>query len=254
MTMPVNSPLQPTLVGRQLSVDAALKAPTLIANRIAKLADSAILLPHIFRQYGAKVDGGALLYNSLQSSDYYLSTNIEARAPGAEYQVVEGSLPEPQLALVSDYGFQATIPIEAVLRNNISILDNATIQGTNTLTRKLDELAIAAVEAAEPASIAVSLPWDQAITVGALTDLTPSNQLPTAAFAAAQTLADRDELGVQLDTLLVAPEQAQALKTLYGFHLDDALKSAGLTMHSNARLERRHSLHSASPGARGHRL
>ena len=89
MTLPINSPLLPSLSGRALTVDVALKQPSLIANRIAKLADSQILLPKIFRQYGAKVEGGALLYNSLQSSDYYSATNLEKRAPGTEYQVIE---------------------------------------------------------------------------------------------------------------------------------------------------------------------
>jgi hypothetical protein len=236
MTTPINSPLLPSLSGRLLTVDAALKQPSIISNQIAKLADSQVLLPKLFRQYGSRVEAGAMLYNSIQSSDFYTAGGIEKRSPGAEYAVVEGVVPEPKLALVNDYGGRFTVPIESVVRNNVSYLDSQTLQLANQLTRTLDVLAIAAVEAADPASIAVSTPWDAAITVGPLDTLTTSNELPTAHFADAQELADLDELGTVLDTLLVHPAQARALKTLYGPRLDDVLKSAGLTMFSNPRL------------------
>ncbi|OBJ76033.1 hypothetical protein A5656_27985 [Mycobacterium gordonae] len=84
------------------------------------------------------------------------------------------------MARVADYGGQFAVPIEAVLRNNVSAWDTQTIQLANTLTRKLVQLAVAAVEAANPQSVAVPLPWSQIVTVGPLTDLTPSNSLPTA--------------------------------------------------------------------------
>jgi hypothetical protein len=236
VTTPINSPLLPVLNGRQLTVDVVLKQPTIIAQQIAKIAGDLILLPKLFRQYGNRVQAGAMLWNSLQSSDYYTAAPVEPRVPGAEYAQIEGVLPDPRLSLVEDFGGAFTVPIEQVLRNNISLLDTQVLQLSNTITKSLDLRSISALEAESPASIAVSLPWDAAITVGPLTSLTPSNELPTAHFAAAQALADRDELGVKLDTLLVAPEQAQALKTLYGQYLDAVLKSAGLTMYSNPRL------------------
>ncbi|BCZ24854.1 major capsid protein [Mycobacterium senriense] len=236
MTTPINSPLLPVLNGRQLSVDVALKQPTIIAQQIAKLADDMILLPKLFRQYGSRVQAGAMLWNSIASSDYYTAGPVEPRVPGAEYKQIEGVLPDPRLSLVEDFGGAFTVPIEQVLRNNISLLDTQVLQLANTITKTLDLRAVAALEAEDPASIAVSTPWDTAITVGPLDQLTASNELPTAHFAAAQELADRDELGVKLDTLLVAPEQARALRTLYGQYLDQVLKSAGLTMHSNPRL------------------
>jgi hypothetical protein len=53
------------------------------------------------------------------------------------------------MACVTDRG--------AVERNNVSFLDLQVIQLANQITRTLDQNAIAAVEAAGPASIAVSL-------------------------------------------------------------------------------------------------
>jgi hypothetical protein len=177
-----------------------------------------------------------MLFNSIQASDFSTAGPLEPRAPGSPYAEVEGVLPEPQLAPVQDFGGTFTCPVETVERNNVSFLDMETIQLANQITRTFDMRAIAAVEAANPASIAVSLPWDQAITVGPLANLTPSTELPSAHFAAAQELADLDELGTVLDTLLVHPSDARSLKTVYGQLLDDVLKSAGLAMFSNPRL------------------
>jgi hypothetical protein len=231
----MTSPLLPSLTGRTLSMDAALNQPSIISQQIAKLADSQVLLPRLFRQYGAQVQGGAILYNSVSASDFYTS-NIEKRTPGSEYVGVEGVSPEPQLALVEDWGGWFSVPVEAVLRQNISMLDQQTTQLANRIAKVLDQRAVEVLEDANPDSIGVSTPWEEVKTVGPLTDLTASAELPTAAFAEAQELADLDELGVVLDTLLVHPSQARALKTAYGPQLADVLDSAGLQMFSNPRI------------------
>ncbi len=93
--------------------------------QIAKLADDLILLPKLFRQYGSRVQAGAMLWNSLASSDYYTAGPVEPRVPGAEYAQIEGVLPDPRLSLVEDFGGAFTVPIEQVLRNNISLLGRA---------------------------------------------------------------------------------------------------------------------------------
>jgi hypothetical protein len=97
------SPLVPQLSGRNLTVDVALKTPTILRERIAELADDQILLPRLFRPLGAQVQGGAIAYSVLAASDFFTS-NIEKRTPGAEYAVVQGVSPEQRLALVEDHG------------------------------------------------------------------------------------------------------------------------------------------------------
>jgi len=89
------------------------------------------------------------------------------------------------------------------------------------------------VEAANPETIAVPTAWDDLVTVGDPTTLTGSQALPTASFAAAQELADLDEMGVVLDKLIVSPGGARALRTAYGPDLAAVLESAGLEMVSN---------------------
>ncbi len=228
MTSPVSSPLLPSLTGRQLTVDYALKTPSLLRNRIAKLADEQILLPKICRQFGAKIEGGALLYNSIQASDFFTS-DIEPRMPGAEYKTVEGVDPDPQLALVQDWGGRFTVPIEVVQRNNVNYLDQQTIQLANTITRKLDNIAVAALQASEIASLAVATTWDNLVFVGPLDAITPSSERPTAHFASAQELADLEELGQKYDRLILHPTQAAQLRTAYAEDLERMLASAGFT-------------------------
>lgn len=231
------NPLIPELTGRTLTVDVALKQPTILRDRIAKLADQQILLPKFFRPSGARVEGGGLLYSVIQAADFF-TTRVEKRTPGAEYRVVEGIEPEPKLAVVEDYGGRVQILDEDVTRNDVNRIDQLTTQLSNTIVRKLDVRAVEALEAASIASVAVSTSWEDLILSGPLDQLTPSGDRPTAHFAQTQELADLEELGVVLDTLIVAPEQARQLRTAYAENLDDMLKSAGFTggMVANPRI------------------
>jgi hypothetical protein len=49
-------------------------------------------------------------------------TDIEKRAPGSEYRVVESASPEPQLAPVEDWGGKFVVPQEAITRNQVNYL------------------------------------------------------------------------------------------------------------------------------------
>ena len=224
----MSSPLIPSLTGRQLTVDYALRQPALLRNQIAKLADEQILLPKLFRQFGAKVTGGALLYNSVQASDFF-SSDIEHRMPGSEYKTVEGVDPDPQLAVVEDWGGRLKVPIEVVERNNVNYLDQQTVQLANTIVRKLDARVVAALQAANIASVAPATTWDNLVFVGPLDQITPSANRPSAHFAAAQELADLEELGQKYDQLIVHPAQAAQLRTAYDADLERMLTSAGFT-------------------------
>lgn len=229
--------LIPELSGRTLSVDHALRQVEVIRNRIAQLADSQILLPKFFHAYGAQVRSGALLYSVVQASDFF-TTDVEKRTPGSEYKVVEGVDPEPRLALVEDWGGKFVVPDEVRDRNNISYLDQQTTQLANTIARKLDVRALEEVDAAiGMANTVAGHDWSAAITVGPLDDLTPSDKLPLADLSAAQLASDLQELGIRHDLLIVHPNQAHDLRVLYGDKLDAVLKSAGMELFSNPRIE-----------------
>jgi hypothetical protein len=233
----MTSPLIPALNGRTLTLDVALRQPSIIRDRIAKLADDQILLPKFFRQFGRKVEGGGLLYSVIAASDFY-TTDVEKRAPGSEYRVVEGVDPEPRLADVEDWGGRFQITDEQLSRNAVNYLDQQTTQLANTIARKLDTRAVAALQAASVATFTPAAGWDNLVMVGPLDAITPSADRPTAHFAEAQEMADLEELGVRHDILIVHPEQARQLRTAYAENLDDMLASAGFTggMFANPRI------------------
>jgi hypothetical protein len=233
----MTSPLLPSLQGTQLTVEAVMRQPTIIRDRIAKLADAQLLLPRFFRQLGARVSGGGMLYSTLAAADFYTASNtLEPRTPGTEYAVAEGLEPEPKLALVEDYGAKVQILDEEVLRNDVNRVDQQTVQLTNTLLRKLDTRAVAALAAAPIATVAVSNPWNALTFVGPEANLTISANRPTAHFAQAQELFDLDEMGVVADTLVLHPSQARALREAYAENLGAMLESVGLELFSNPRI------------------
>lgn len=229
--------LVPSLSGRTLTVDYALKHPSILRDRIAALADDAILLPKFFRPYGAKVEGGGLLYATLQASDMFTS-DVEQRAPGTEYRVVEGVDPTPKLAVVEDWGGRFQVFDEQITRCDISYLDQQTTQLANTIARKLDTRAMAALSAANIAQFTPLAGWGNLTFVGPLDAITPSGDRPSAHWAEVQEMADLEELGVKHDLLIVAPEQAKQLRVAYGADLDAALESAGFTngLYANPRI------------------
>lgn len=230
------SALLPALSGRQLTVDTALKRPTTILSRIAKLADDQIVLDKLFRSFGGRVEGGGILYSVVKASDFY-SSDVEKRQPGSEYRVVEGVDPEQKLATVTDWGGKFQVTQEQIVRNDVSYLDQQTTQLANTIARKLDVAALAAIEAViDSPNTVTGHSWDDVVTIGPEADLSPSAELPTADLSAAQLASDLQELGVKHDLLIVHPNQAHALRVAYGDKLDDMLKSAGLGLFANPRM------------------
>ncbi|OOL30779.1 hypothetical protein GQ85_17695 [Rhodococcus rhodochrous] len=228
----VNS-LIPQLNGRVLSVDTALKNPTLIRDRIARLADAQLLMPRFFTSLGQPVDGGGILYSVAKASDLY-ATGVEKRSPGAEYAVVNGVDPEQKLATVEDFGGRFQVLDEQRLRSDVSYVDQQVTQLANTIVAKIDAAAMTAIAGAGVEDIASTAAWDAFIPDGA-TPSAPADR-PTATLAQALEAFEDDALGVTPDTLLVAPAEARVLRTAYGKDLGDVLGSFGLTMVSNARL------------------
>lgn len=230
------NPLIPELTGGRLSVADVMARPTIIRDRIAKLAENQILLPHLFRPYGARVEGGAMLYTMVKNSDFFTADPLEPRSPGAEYAILRGQDPESRLALVNDFGGRVQVLDEVILRGDIDAIEAATLQLTNRIVRALDVRAVAAIEAAAPQSIAVALPWDEVLTVGPADLITSSARRPSASWAAGAELMELAELGNVADTLLVHPTQRTALVTAYAENLPDVLEAAGLKLVSNPRI------------------
>ncbi|MCZ0732318.1 major capsid protein [Mycolicibacterium iranicum] len=233
--------LLPSLTGNNLTVDAALKSPTTLLKQIAKIADSELLLPLFTHQLGTRLTGGGLLYSTINRENLYTASDVEQRSPGAEYPVTAAVRPEPQLSKVEDWGGKALIPDEAILRNNISLLDQETIALGNTIARKVDQLLMREVELAianlDGAGIVIGNDWSDLQLFGPDANLTPTHDLPTADFAKVALAMKNDDMGFTFDTLVVNPSEEYNLKVAYADKYESMLKSAGIELFSSTRIE-----------------
>jgi hypothetical protein len=166
------------------------------------------------------------------------TSDVEQRVPGSEYRIVEGVDPTPKLAVLEDWGGRFQVTDEQISRNDINYLDQQTTQLSNTIARKLDNRAMAALSAANIGTFTPATGWLDLKFVGPLDAITASSDRPSAHWAEVQEMADLEELGVKHDILIVAPEQAKQLRVAYGADLDAALESAGFTngLYSNPRI------------------
>ncbi|WP_433608737.1 major capsid protein [Prescottella agglutinans] len=229
--------LLPSLEGRSLTVDYALKDPTIIRERIASLADPQLILDKFFSSSTTPVEGGGILFSVIKASDFYTANDVEKRAPGREYTVVEGVDPEPKLATVNDWGGKFQVLDEQITRNDVSYIDQQTTQLTNTIIRKLNDAALAAIEEHIGAENTLAgHNWSNVITIGPSDSLTPNAARPSADLSAAQLASTLQELGVVHDLLVMHPNQEHALNVAYGDTLAAMLESAGVTKFVSARI------------------
>lgn len=232
--------LAPTLSGNNLTVDLALKQTSRISNRIAELTAKNTLVDKIFHQRGERVTSGSVLYNVLKASDYYVKGGeVRQRAPGAEYELVSGEQPDTKIAYVEDWGGKFFIYDEAIIRNDIRYFDDQVTQLANTITKKLDTRSMAALAdaLADGANTIIGHSWEDLVTIGDPALLTPSGELPTADLSLAHLAFASQELGITPDLLIVNPAQAHSLRVAYGDQLAAMLKSVGLELFENMRIE-----------------
>jgi hypothetical protein len=222
--------LQPSFSGRELTVDAALKTPTKLAARIAKLTDANLLLPVFTHQLGQRISGGAMIFSTIAKENRYTERDVEQRGPGDEYPVTRAVPPTPHQSLVQDFGAKSIIPDEAIIRNDVPLLDQEITALSATLARKVDQLLMTKVEEAIAglggAGVIAGHNWSNVTLTG--NTPTASSATPAADLALCQLAADVDDIGVKLDTLVVSPQENAALKIAYGSQLDEMLKSAGI--------------------------
>ncbi|BDD84886.1 hypothetical protein TPB0596_46490 [Tsukamurella pulmonis] len=229
--------LMPRLDGQRVSVAAIMSQPTWLRAKIAELTEGNELVSAFFTAQGEPVQGGGILHPRLKSADRYTADDVVERAPGDEYQVVRAIDPEYRLAAVRDYGAKTTITDEEIARGDMAALNNKVLQLTNTLTRKLNTSALAAIDDATPQAVLAFAAWDTLVTEGPESSLTPSTHRPLADMVRARQASEEDRLGIKLDTLLVSTTDAASLRVGYGPQLADVLAAAEVAMITNPYIE-----------------
>lgn len=239
----------PTVSGNTISVDTYLKQPTRITKMLEDLTLQRFVSEYIFSK-GPKPSGGAVIYDEITANDLYLDDDVQRIEPSGQFPRLDGSRLAPKVAKVSKYGGEVEIAWEARDRNDQRAFSRDITRLSNTIVRKINTQAIAALDAA------LAIHTAQATTMGALgldgwatgaaatgvvTGMgTAFAQIdrPDALFSAVQLLADVQELGIEYNCLLVNPTQTAQMSRIYGGakNLRDVLGEAGMALVKSNRV------------------
>lgn len=235
-TQAIEHPLGPPRVtGTEITVDIALNQATRITSMIMDLTLQRFIMDRLFTSAGG-ITGGAIIYDILTTNQLYLSRDIRRVAPGDEFPLVTGVRQAPSVAEPEKWGGKFFFTKEARERNDIAQFTMRTRQLGNTVVRKLNQRAIEVLEAAVTAygQTVVGNNWNIVVTAGA----TASNAsaYPAYDFMNIQTLADNQELGVQINLWIMNPAQWLRLGTIYGAFLGQMLASAGISVFVSPRV------------------
>jgi hypothetical protein len=227
----------PTISNSKITVDMALQQPKRITQRLSDITLQKFIVDKVFTS-GAPVVGGALIFDKLLANDIYLSRDIEARTASNEYPVVGSDRRDPEVAKVEDYGGKFKVADETKKRNDKIYFDNQVTALANTIVRKVNQRATAVLDAAiagvGSAALIAGHNWTNVTLSG--NSPTPNNARPFADIAAARLAADKEELGVEFDMLLVNPQELASLTIAYGEDFDAFVSSAGVEIFASNRV------------------
>lgn len=233
---PVQYPFgAPTVSEQRITVDAMLNAPTRISRYVSDLSLQAFFANRIFATPGG-VTGGGLLYDQLTVNDLYTGRDVQNVEPGAEFPIVTTDRGAPQFAPVEKFGGKFFITDEARDRNDQGTFRIQANKLANTIVRKVNTKAIAALDAAVTtfSRTATGNNWGAYQPQGSSASLPSAS--PAADFAKAQLQADTDELGVNFNLWIMNPAQVAAAATAYGMGWQSVLNSYNVTVISTNRV------------------
>lgn len=228
---PVAHPLgAPTVSGTLMTVDIALQAPTRVTRTLMDLTLQRFFADRVFTNAGG-VTGGAVVYDPLIANDLYTDRDIQMIAPGDEFPLITSSRRAPQVAEVEKWGGKFFVTVEARDRNDISVFTRNVRMLGNTIVRKINQRAVAVLDAAcsaAPNRIITGNNWATVVTVGSTAS--NSNLWPGYDFAHAQSIAETEELGIVYDLWIMNPQEYLQLARIYGPGLNDLLGSLGINI------------------------
>lgn len=234
---PVAHPLGPPVVsGSLVTVDTMLNQPTRVTRMIMDLSLQRFIADRVFASAGG-VTGGAVIYDQALTNQLYSARDVQRIAPGEQFPIITGERVAPKVAEVEKWGGKVFITDEARERNNSTALTNELRKLTNTIIRKINARSIAELENALgnfPSQTYTGHDWNAYQPAGT----TPSalSASPFADLLTAQMLADKDELGVNYDTVLLNPLNVLRLRQLFSSTLIQGLDDVNLTIYSSNRV------------------
>lgn len=201
-------PAPPTISGENITVSMFLNSPPRVQRAIEALANERFIADVIFGT-GPRAEGGAVVHDQVTESNLYTTDDVEEISPGADFPLLTSTEPAPIVAVARKYGGEIFLTDEQVRRNSRNVLTRETTKLRNTIIRKVDRVAIAALNAAPIQTDTASADWS---TAG--TDI-------IADLAVAQNMISSLDMGYIADTVLINP--AQELDLLVDADIREAL-------------------------------
>lgn len=222
----------PTISGNNISVDIMLQQPTRITRYLSDLALRGFWADQVFTP-GGGVTGGAILYTQLTSNDLFVSADRDVQnvEPGAEFPIVTFDRPVPITKQVEKFGGKFFVTDEARDRNDPMMLQQGSQRLANTINRRIHTNAVNEIDAqitalGGSAQTVVGNDWSATVTGGS--SQSNATAWPAADFAKVQLVADQKELGVQFDTWILNPVNANEFRLVYGNEWNAVLADAGI--------------------------
>ena len=192
-------PGNPTVDGQgRITVEQFLKNPSRVTRVVADLTAQRFLAERIFAPGNA--EGGAVIFDQVTTTDLYTSRDVQAIEPGSEFPIVSSGETVPQVAAVTKWGGAAVLTDEAVRRDNRDVLNRELTRLRNTIVRKVDTVAIAALNAAPIVPLVATNAWSDG-----------TNGNPVLNLAQGRSLIDDADMGYTADTVLINPAQFVSL-------------------------------------------
>ncbi|MGN7861460.1 major capsid protein [Microbacterium sp. 22303] len=227
----------PTVNGSTITVETMLQQPTRITRYLSDITLRNYISPLFFSTPGG-VTGGAVIYDQLTLNDLFPTRDVQEVAPGAEFPNTQSDNPVPLTAAVEKHGGKFFVTDEARDRNDQGVIQREGRKIMNAMVRRQDARSIATVDAAiaaNPTQVITGLNWNNVVTGGS--GQSNASAWPAADIAKVQKLADTQELGVEIDTLILNPDQAFQLRLVYGDDLQALLDSYNIdTLMSSNRV------------------
>lgn len=211
-----NHPLGPPSVdGTEITIDFALENPTYITKTLEDLTLQKFLVDKVFTNEGG-VTGGAVLYDVLEENELYLTRDVEPIEPGGVYPIVDDGRRAPAMAPVEKWGGKVYLLDESKKRNKTGLFGRKIVKLGNTMVRRVNTNTMAVMNAAvaKYGRTMVANDWTKIITAG--TSASTAQKYPLADVASAVALAEKEELGIEFNLLILNPTDWANGVTLYG--------------------------------------
>lgn len=187
-------PAPPVVNGTTITVSQFLTNPARVQRAIQDLTLQRFVTDVVFGA-GPTATGGAVVYDQVTANDLYLRDDVQEIEPGGEFPLLGDTDAGPLVAIARKYGGEVPITDEQARRDNRNILNRQMTKLRNTIVKRTDTVAMAALRAAPLITQVASGDWSLAAT-----DIV--SDLATAANA-----ISRLDLGYVADTVLIAPDQ-----------------------------------------------